>query len=351
MINFAVLPGDGIGREVLAGPLAILELLANLGYLDFSGPWPVGASAFMATGEGLPDTTLGACERADAILFGAVGDHPGFDGSRYRPELALLRLREHFDLRVSVRQVWHGDRPPFTIIRNLLGGAYGLAGTRQESDGRRPASDLICLGPEQIEAVVRLACQHAAAAHLPLVSVDKANLLATSRLWRQVAARVAEREGVTVRHALVDQYAFELARRGLPEAVLVTEGLFGDILSDLAAARAGSIALCSSASIHPGAPVRGRCVGLFEPVHGTAPDITGQGIANPSGAYLALAAALEWFADCQPLAPIVRRALAQALAEGPLTPDISPPGAATSGTADFARHVNRVFRTLLEDRS
>jgi 3-isopropylmalate dehydrogenase len=90
---------------------------------------------------------------------------------------------------------------------------------------------------------------------------------------------------------------------------------------------------------------------LFEPVHGTAPDITGQGIANPSGAYLALAAALEWFADCQPLAPIVRRALAQALAEGPLTPDISPPGAATSGTADFARHVNRVFRTLLEDRS
>jgi isocitrate/isopropylmalate dehydrogenase len=343
MIRFAVLPGDGIGGEVLAGPLEILTRLAAQGRLEVSGPWPVGASAYLAGGEGLPAATLAACKAADAILFGAVGEHPGFAAADYRPEQSLLFLREYFDLRVSIRQVWRGEQAPLTIVRNLLGGAYGNAATRDESDGARPASDLVRLTPEQIAEVVEIGCAYAAQTDGRLVSVDKANLLATSRLWRRVATRVTAERGLACRHVYVDQCAFELARRGLPEAVLVTEGLFGDILSDLAAAKAGSIALCSSASVHPGPAAHGRCVGLFEPVHGTAPDIVGQGIANPTGAYLALAAALEWFPATAGLAGPLRQVLARALAHGPVTRDLAGPGGPVAATGEFAAHVNRVF--------
>ncbi len=343
MIQFAVLPGDGIGGEVLAGPLGLLEALAQDGRLSFSGPWAVGASAYLACGEGLPAETLAACEAADVILFGAVGEHPGFQAGTYRPELALLQLRELFDLRISVRQVWRQGQAPLTIVRNLLGGAYGSAATRQESDGRRPASDLVQLDPEQIREVVTIAGDYARRAGTSLLSVDKANLLATSRLWRRVAALVADECGLACRHVYVDRFAFDLAKFGLPDAVVVTEGLFGDILSDLATARAGSIALCSSASIHPGGPHRGRCVGLFEPVHGTGPDIAGRGIANPAGAYLALAAAFEWFPGTADLAHRLRLALAQALDVGPRTADLAAPGEPVATTAEFAAQVNARF--------
>ncbi len=125
MIRLAILPGDGIGGEVLAGPIEILERLAVEGRVEITGPWPVGASAYLETGEGLPAVTLAACEAADGILFGAVGDHPGFDSRDYRPELALLHLREHFDLRISIRQIWRGEQAPFITVRNLLEGLMG----------------------------------------------------------------------------------------------------------------------------------------------------------------------------------------------------------------------------------
>jgi isocitrate/isopropylmalate dehydrogenase len=345
MIRVAVLPGDGIGSEVLAGPMALAQRMAATGAVSISGPWPIGASAFMACGEGLPASTLAACEAADAILFGAVGDHPGFDPTTYRPELALLALREHFDLRISIRQVWRGDRAPWTVVRNLLGGAYGSAAMREESDGQSPAVDHVRLAPDQIAEVVEIACGYATGDGMKLVSVDKANLLATSRLWRKVAAEIARRRGIDVRHALVDQYAHELGKRELPDEVVVTEGLFGDILSDLAAARAGSIALCGSASVHPGDPHRGRCAGLFEPVHGTAPDIVGRGIANPAGGYLALAALLEWFPETRELAARARRALAAALRDGPLTRDLAPAGSSVATTEEFAERVTVNFAT------
>ncbi len=242
-IRLAVLPGDGIGPEVLCGPLELLDWLARRERVEVTGPWPVGASAYMAHGAGLPAETLAACESADAILFGAVGDHPGFVSDDFRPETALIRLREHFDLRVSIRQVWRGDRPPLTIVRNLLGGNYGGTATRRESDGLGPASDLVLLTPEQIGEVVGIGCGYLSEQAPLLLSVDKANLLATSRLWRMIAARVSQERGAACRHVLVDNFAFELGKRDLPNGVVVTEGLFGDILSDLAAARAGSIAL------------------------------------------------------------------------------------------------------------
>lgn len=343
MRRVAVLPGDGIGSEVCAGPLEILRYFQSLGLLEVTGPWPIGASSYLKYGTGLPSSTLNACEEADAVLFGAVGDHPGFSGCDYRPETSLIFLREHFDLRISVRQVLQVGAEPLTIIRNLLGGAYGFAEMRTESDGILPATDRFQLTAEQVTEVLELACDYAERSGLPLVSVDKANLLATSRLWRLLANKVSALREIPCNHLYIDRCAFELARFGLPKAVIVSEGLFGDILSDLAAGVAGSIALCSSASVHPGAPLHGKCQGLFEPVHGTAPDITGKDIANPTGAYLALASLLEWFEDTLPLANSVRNAVEQILNTGPFTADMNPKNNLPAGTRALSNHINQVI--------
>ena len=341
MISVALLPGDGVGPEVLAGPSEILHDLARMGVVSVSGPWPVGASAFGALGDGLPPETFAACKASDAIFFGAAGEHPGVSIAAYRPEHSLLALREAFELRVSIREVWHASRRPMTVVRNLLGGAYGTAGMRTESDGTIPARDIVELTPEQIVELTNIACD--LAAHdpgCPVVSVDKANLFATSRLWRRTVSAVAAERGVQVDHVLVDRFAFELGHGEPPEAVVLTEGIFGDILSDLACGRVGSIALCGSASVNPGPPANGRCVGLFEPVHGSAPRRAGQRKANPAGAYLALAALLEWFPDTAQYGPLVRQALTDALAAGPVTYDLAGPGQLVASTDEFAADVN-----------
>src|SRR5262249_34861817 len=156
--------------------------------LSLTGPWPIGAKAFAATGEGLPKATLDACTDADAILFGAVGEHPGLE-IPYRPELALVAIRERFDLRISVREVRRQGRRPLIFVRNLLGGAYPPS-ARVESDGAGPATDVFELTPDRIREVIRIAVGYARAAGVGLVSVDKANLMATSRLWRRVVNEV-----------------------------------------------------------------------------------------------------------------------------------------------------------------
>ncbi len=344
MIRVAVLPGDGIGAEVLDGPCAVLRELEVTGKVEVTGPWPVGATAYAALGEGLPAITLEACEQADAIFLGAVGEHPGVALDGYRPELALLSLRAHFDLRVSIRQLPRRDRAPLTIVRNLLGGAYGDSTRRQESDGAGAAHDELVLDPAQIEELASIACDEVErSGGGRLVSVDKANLFATSRLWRRVVADVAARRGIVVHNVYVDRCAFELAHGDDPGDVILTEGIFGDILSDVAAGRAGSIALCASASVHPGSPVQGRCQGLFEPVHGSAPRHAGARRANPTGAYLALAALLDWFPETAELAPAVHRAVGRALSVGPLTYDLAPPGSPIATTDELASRVNAAF--------
>ena len=349
MIRLAVLPGDGVGPEVMGGPTELLRKLASQKRLELTGPWPIGASSYASKGEGLPDETLRACEEADAIFLGAVGEYPGFSAEHYRTEESLLRLRVHFDFSISVRQVWRDDDPPLTIVRNLLDGAYGGADIRQESDGEQPASDLFRLTPQHIEAIVNVAMRYIDD-KCGLWSVDKANLLATSRLWRKVVKRVASRQGLDCRHVYIDRCAYELVRYDLPDAVIVTEGLFGDILSDLAAGRAGSIAFCSSASIHPGKPAQGRSVGLFEPIHGSAPRMVGTNTANPTGAYLALIAALEWFPDTVDLARTLRGALAEALSGEPKTKDVAKEGEPFVTTKSFAERVNACFEKLAHDR-
>lgn len=347
MIRVALLPGDGIGAEVMRGPAQLLASLADVLPVEMTGPWPVGSSAFAEHHTGLPAGTLAACEDADAILLGAVGDHPGavvLPG--YRTEMPLLELREHFDLRVSVRDIWREGQRPLTIVRNLLGGAYGSAITRHESDGSDAASDQVILEPERIIELVELACDYVELRPgAVLISVDKANLLATSRLWRRVVTAVASRRGVAVAHRHVDRSAFELGRRPLPDAVIVTEGIFGDILSDLAAGRAGSVALGASASVHPGEPVVGRCVGLFEPLHGSAPLHTGTDRANPAGAFLALASLLEWFPVTAEVAGHVREALGRVLRDGPWTYDLAPLEGPVCTTSEFAERVVGAFAT------
>jgi isocitrate/isopropylmalate dehydrogenase len=343
MIRVALLPGDGVGPEVLEGPAQLLRELEHRGKVTTSGPWPVGASAFGGCGTGLPAETLRACEDADAILLGAVGEHPGVPLDDYRPELALIGLREHFDLRVSVRQVWRGRANPLTFVRNLLGGAYGSG--RVESDGSGPASDVFELHPERIRELAEIAIGYVKVSHAQLLSVDKANLLATSRLWRRVVTQVAAEHDVPVRHVYVDRMAYEFGCSEPPEAVVLSEGLFGDILSDLASGRAGSIALCGSASVRPATAegLGARCVGVFEPVHGSAPLRAGQNRVNPCGGYLALALLLEWFEQTEKWAAHVREAVAEALARAPLTYDMATAGSPVASTSELSARINSAF--------
>ena len=342
-----MLPGDGVGPEVLAGPTVLLEQIAAAGRITISGPWPVGASAFGELGTGLPEPTLAACDEADAMFFGAAGEHPGVPLDDYRPEHSIIGLRQRYDLRVSIRNIVRvdgaaGGGRPLIVLRNLLGGAYGAATTRTESNGSDPACDKVILAPEQISELAEMACNMVRRGLVSaIVSADKANLMATSRLWRSITQQVAEARGVPLRHTYVDRMAFELAHDDVTaDTVVLTEGIFGDMLSDLAAGRAGSIALCGSASVNPGTPAQGRCVGLFEPVHGSAPRHFGKGRVNPSGAYLALAALLEWFPETADLGPPITEALAEALRDGPLTYDLAPCEHEPASTEAFAAAVN-----------
>jgi isocitrate/isopropylmalate dehydrogenase len=348
--RIAVLPGDGVGAEVVAGPTELLEAIAAAGRIELTGPWPVGASAFGELGAGLPEPTLAACDDCDAMFFGAAGEHPGVSLDDYRPEHSIIGLRQRYDLRVSIRNIVRVDAAggdgspgrPLIVLRNLLGGAYGAASTRTESDGSQAACDEVILTPAQITELAEMACdlvkQGLASS---IVSADKANLMATSRLWRSITGAVADAREVPLRHTYVDRMAFELAHDDVvADTIVLTEGIFGDMLSDLAAGRAGSIALCGSASVNPGTPVQGRCVGLFEPVHGSAPRHFGLGRVNPSGAYLALAALLEWFSETADLGPVITEALTDALQAGPLTYDLAPPGTDPASTEAFAAAVN-----------
>ncbi|WP_346619310.1 Ldh family oxidoreductase [Blastococcus montanus] len=346
VIRVALLPGDGIGEEVLDGPSRLLRQLAERGVLEVTGPWPVGARAAAATGEVLPEETLAACDAADAILLGAVGEDPGVPAEVcLRPEVALHRLRERYDLRISVRDIPMGEGADLTVVRNLLGGSYGTGpGDRTYAEDGGEAADVLRLTRERIAEVVGLGIdrlQRRGGGRL--VSVDKANLYATGRLWREVATEVAGRRGVPVEHRFVDRAAFELAAGGAVPDVIVTEGLLGDILSDLAAGRAGSPALCGSAAIHPGEPVRGRCRGLFEPAHGSAPRRTGRDQVNPLGGYLALVALLQHFAETRALGDRLRTATATVLRHGPWTYDLAPDGVAAAGTRDVADAVLAAF--------
>jgi isocitrate/isopropylmalate dehydrogenase len=348
VIRIALLPGDGVGEEVLDGPAQLLRGLAERGLVEVTGPWPVGARAAASDGSVLPEATLAACDDADALLLGAVGEDPRVPPEVCpRPEVALHRLRERYDLRISVREIPVDEHSDLTVVRNLIGGSYGGAADRTFSADGGEAVDVLRLTPERVAEVVHLGYDVLAQrGGGRLVSVDKANLYATGRLWRQTADKVAAVRGLPVEHRFVDRAAFELGSGAEVPEVIVTEGLLGDILSDLAAGRAGSPALCGSASIHPGNPARGRCRGLFEPAHGSAPRRAGRNQVDPLGGFLALVALLQHFDETREFGVRLRTATHAVLRQGPWTYDLAPEGVPPATTSEVAAAVLAAFDAL-----
>jgi 3-isopropylmalate dehydrogenase len=337
-LRVAALPGDGIGVEVTAQALAVLGAATDAGAIDLAvEEHLIGGRAIDETGTPLPAETLRACRAADAVLLGAVGgpkwDH--LSGER-RCEAGLLGLRAGLGVFANLRPVRvHprlADRTPLrpevvrgvdlVVVRELTGGAYFGQPKRRDDIS---AVDTIAYTRAEIERVARVAFALAAERRSRLTSVDKANVLATSGLWRETVSEVAaEFPEVSVEHALVDSFAMRLVQRPRDIDVVVTENLFGDILSDEAAVLTGSLGLLPSASLGAEGP------GLFEPVHGSAPEIAGMDRANPYGAILSVALLLRHSAGRPDLATAVEAAVADCIAGGVLTVDLG----GSAGTAE-----------------
>jgi 3-isopropylmalate dehydrogenase len=344
MSTIALLPGDGIGAEILDGPVAFLHRLeADGGPVRLTGPWPYGTTGWAQSGSTLPSQTVDACREADVILSGAVGSHPGITADECpNPEAALIELRHIFDLRVSVRTVLVPGDTDVIIVRNITGGAYGGPDRRVESDGSCAAEDVVVLEPGRVQEVIDIAVEHARAhPGRRAISVDKASVYATSRLWRRIAIATSARTDVRFDNVNVDRAAYELVKYDELPAVIVTEGLFGDILSDIVCARAGSPALCGSATINPDHPAGQGVTALFEPAHGSSPHRTGTRRSNPTGAWLALADLLAWCPDLAVLGlhTHVRAAVEHVLRTAPPTYDLAEPDADTIDLDQFNEHV------------
>ena len=264
------------------------------------------------TGSILPPETVAACRDADVILSGAVGTHPGVTAEQCpNPEAALIELRHIFDLRISVRTVFVPGAQDVTIVRNITGGAYaGPTGTPRATGPARPRT-CWCSSRPGAGGVRHRGRLRPAAAGGRVISVDKASVFATSRLWRRIAHATAAASGIPFADVNVDRAAYELVARADLPSVIVTEGIFGDILSDIVCARAGSPALCGSATINPDRRFGHGATALFEPAHGSSPHRTGSRRSNPAGAWLALADLLAWCPDLAALGlhTAVRRAL------------------------------------------
>jgi len=316
-----LLPGDGIGPEVSAEARLARELLVPELELEER---LLGAAAIRATGEPLPAATLDACLASAAVLKGPVGD-PEFDAADVRPEQGMLALRGALDTYANLRPV-SADGVDVLIVRELVGGLYfGASGVREDGT----VYDTCEYHPRQVERVVRRAFRFAKTRRGLLTSVDKANVLETSRMWRRVVDEVAlEHPDVKVEHVLVDNAAMQVATNPGQFDVIVTENMFGDILSDLAAAVTGGIGLAPSASLSDGGP------GIFEPVHGSAPDIAGRGLANPTAMLRSTALLLRHGLARPEEADALTHAIDVALASTP-TADLG----GTATTADFGKKI------------
>src|SRR6266481_7605028 len=300
LLNLMVLPGDGVGPEVTDEGVRILEAVADTYDHELNiTRKPVGGAGLVSSREPLPAETLQACLSSGAVLLGAVGG-PSFDSfpSHLRPESGLLRLRRGLGVFANLRPALCfpalEDCSPLRaeivrgtdvmIVRELLGGIYfGQPRTTQGPAGHRSALDTMSYGEAEIERIAHVAFGLARSRRRKVTSVDKANVLDCSRLWRDVVTQVGQQYGdITLNHMYVDSAAMALVARPTEFDVVLTENMFGDILSDQAGAVVGSLGMLGSASI-------GGSVGLYEPVHGSAPDIAGLGIANPVGAILSAA--------------------------------------------------------------
>ena len=321
MLRVACLPGDGIGPEVTAVAVDVLRALPLEVEVEEHS---FGGAAILAEGTPLPQPTLAACRAADAVVLGAVG-LPELEGAAVRPEQGLIELRRALDVYANLRPAT-GQGIDLLIVRELVGGLY--YGAR----GRRPdgsAFDTCEYTPDAIERVARRAFELAGARSGRVTSVDKVNVLETSRLWRETVVRVAtDHPEIELDHMLVDTAGLTLVQDPGRFDVILTENTFGDILSDVAAGTCGGLGLAASASLGDGRP------GIFEPVHGSAPDIAGRGIANPAAMLRSVALLLRHSAGEPELAGALERAVDEARAQPP-TADLG--GGAT--TAEVAASV------------
>jgi 3-isopropylmalate dehydrogenase len=349
--NITVLPGDGIGPEVTREGVRALQRVAQVFGHEFQlTECDFGGVAIDRHGDPLPATTLQSCLAADAILLGAIGG-PKWSApdAKLRPETGLLRIRRELGVYANLRPVAvHPALADSTtlkaevvrgvdlvFVRELTGGIYFGAKTRDANS----ASDLCSYSVAEVERVTRVAGRLAQVRRRKLTSIDKSNVLETSRLWREVVIRVMKSEfpDVAVEHMLVDSAAMHLIRRPTDFDVIVTENMFGDILTDEASMLAGSLGLSPSASLGDGKR------GLYEPIHGSAPDIAGKGIANPVGTILSVALLLRHSLGLEAEARAVEVAVSQALAGGLRTADIAAGGTAAT-TEDAGRSIATLIR-------
>jgi 3-isopropylmalate dehydrogenase len=347
--RIAVLGGDGIGPEVTAEAVKVLQAVARRsGRPMVTQQALVGGAAIAATGDPLPPETLALCKASDAVLFGAVGD-PRYNDpqSKVRPEQALLGLRKELGLYANLRPVTVSpaliDASPLrpevlqgvdlVVVRELTGDVY--FGEPRVEGNERALDTMVYTRPE-VERIAHVAFRLARQRRKKVASIDKANVLASSRLWRFVVSAVAkEYPDVAVEHVLVDAAAMHLVRRPREFDVILTPNLFGDILSDEAAMLAGSMGMLPSASLADGR------FGLYEPIHGSAPDIADQGIANPLAAILSAAMLLRHSLGMESEAALVERAVARVLEQGYRTADLAQPGGARVSTGGMGDAVVR----------
>ena len=346
-MKIAVLAGDGIGPEITAQAVRVLEVLARDGLDVQTESALVGGAAVDATGDPLPEETLRVCESARAILFGAVGG-PAYDKlpRPQRPEQGLLRLRKHFDLFANLRPAMVypelAEASPLKadivagldilIMRELTGDIYfgQPRGIRTNEAGEREGFDTMRYSESEIRRIAQRGFEAARRRQLRLCSVDKANVLETTQLWRDVVTEVGkDYPDVELSHMYVDNAAMQLIRQPRQFDVIVTGNMFGDILSDAASMLTGSIGMLPSASLNASG------FGMYEPIHGSAPDIAGTNKANPLATILSLAMLLRYSLDEEAAARRVEAAVRKVLADGVRTADIARPGDKVSSCTEM----------------
>ena len=346
-MKIAVLAGDGIGPEITAQAVRVLEVLARDGLDVQTESALVGGAAVDATGDPLPEETLRVCESARAILFGAVGG-PAYDKlpRPQRPEQGLLRLRKHFDLFANLRPAMVypelAEASPLKadivagldilIMRELTGDIYfgQPRGIRTNEAGEREGFDTMRYSESEIRRIAQRGFEAARRRQRRLCSVDKANVLETTQLWRDVVTEVGKAyPDVELSHMYVDNAAMQLIRQPRQFDVIVTGNMFGDILSDAASMLTGSIGMLPSASLNASG------FGMYEPIHGSAPDIAGTNKANPLATILSLAMLLRYSLDEEAAARRVEAAVRKVLADGVRTADIARPGDKVSSCTEM----------------
>ncbi len=371
--TITVLPGDGIGPEVTQQALSVLQAIGEqYGHTFAFHSRLVGMAAIEAEGDAISDETLALCQQSDAILFGAVGGLPGYTTSRasVKPEQALFRLRKGLQFFANLRPVKplqdlfaaSSLKPEvlagtdLLVVRELTGGLYyghleppvpGKPSEIRTTEQGEEAIDTLLYTEAEIERIVRVAFEAARDRRKKVTSVDKANVLSSSVLWRRVAERVAaDYPDVAFEHLLVDACAMHLIRKPASFDVIVTENLFGDILTDEASMLAGSMGMLPSASLGTQRTVHGR-LGLYEPIHGSAPDIAGQGRANPIAAILSASLLLRYSLGLKQEAVAIEEAVTRTIQAGYRTEDLREEGREIVSTKEMGEQIVQQLRSLI----